>query len=69
MVLVRLETSNGRFVGNVEVLPFLTAPEILLWGERFFKLHQKNPATYRECFCAVSLTTGERCIELSAMEC
>ncbi|HEY9608945.1 hypothetical protein [Allocoleopsis sp.] len=65
MVLVRLETSDGRFVANVEVLPFLSAPDVVLWGERHFKLHQENPATYRECFVAVSLTTGEKALELS----
>ncbi len=65
MVLVRLETSDGRFVANVEVLPFLTAPDVILWGQRYFKLHLLNPATYRECFVAVSLTTGARALELS----
>lgn len=69
MVIVRLETEDGRFVGNVEVAPFLSAPEILMWGDRFFKLHQATPeAIYRECFCAVSLTTAERCVELSILE-
>lgn len=67
MILVRLETADGRFVANVEVLPFLSAPDVILWGERHFKLHQdqENPATYRECFVAVSLTSGERALELS----
>lgn len=65
MVLVRLETSVGDFVGIVEVPPFLSAPDVILWGNRHFKLYQENPAIYRECFVAVSFTSGERAVELS----
>jgi hypothetical protein len=66
MVLIRLETEDGRFVGNVEVLPFPEAPKGVVWGQRFFILHQATPeAIYREAFFAFSLTSGDRCMELS----
>lgn len=67
MTLVRLETSDGSFVANVEILPFLKAPDVILWGERHFKLHQENPVTYRECFVAVSFTPSERAVQLSKL--
>lgn len=57
---VKLETSDGRFVVYVEVLPFIEPPEVIIWGSRIFKMHKpgdnKCPDEYRECFafCAVN---------------
>jgi hypothetical protein len=34
----RLFTSDRRFVKDVEILPFNTPPDLLVWGERFFIL-------------------------------
>lgn len=67
MVIVRLETSEGQFVANVEVAPFITPPDVLGWGNRVFKFESNKPATYRECFMVYSLTSGERAAELSAI--
>lgn len=44
----RLETVKGEKVTDVEVPPFDPPPEILIWGQRFFKHHEG--ATYREAF-------------------
>ena len=56
MPTARLEVSTGEFVANVEVIPFNEPPEVLIWGSRVFKLHQKaqnfpkDQDVYRECF-------------------
>lgn len=52
---IKLETSSGDFVHEQEIPPFQTAPEVIGWGNRVFKLHrtEKNPdgyTFYRECF-------------------
>jgi hypothetical protein len=73
MILVRLETGDERFVGNVEIMPFLEAPAIVIWGDRFFILKYGSPhplyenvkAIYTEVFAAISFTSGARCMELS----
>ena len=36
----QLLTSAKEFVAEVEIPPFNTPPDILVWGERFFKLDQ-----------------------------
>jgi hypothetical protein len=69
MVVVRLETSNGCLVGKVEIMAFdEQLPDVVLWGNRVFTLVYPEPdACYRECFFAISLTTPERCVELSGV--
>lgn len=59
MKRVRLETADGKFVFDGEILPFLPIgnlspwPRVLIWGERFFMIHDEAPpATYREVFVA-----------------
>ena len=68
MLLVRLETEDGSFVGIVEILPFFTPPKVLIWGNRVFILHSHvdEEITYRECFAVVSITGVERALELAA---
>lgn len=68
MLLVRLETEDGNFVGIVEILPFCSPPRVLIWGNRVFTLysHVNDDVTYRECFAVVSITSSERAIELAA---
>lgn len=56
LVRVRLETGDGQFVSDVLVMPFKVAPDVVLWGSRYFQLHQENPATYRECFATVAFS-------------
>ena len=35
--IIRLETADGGFVGWARLPPFNKAPDILVWGERFFR--------------------------------
>jgi hypothetical protein len=35
--LVRLETADRGFVGWARIPPFARAPDMLIWGERFFR--------------------------------
>lgn len=72
MILIRLETEDGRFVGNVEIAPFETLPNIVIWDNRHFLLKNSSPPAlmrvigiYWETFAAVSLTTPRRSLELS----
>ena len=72
MILIRLETGDEKFVGNVEIMPFLEAPAIVIWGDRHFVLKNsshpndlKVRAIYKEAFAAISFTSGARCMELS----
>lgn len=46
---VQLVTRDGGLVGTVELPPFAVPPEVVCWGERFFK--QTGPDTYTEVFC------------------
>lgn len=50
MKQIKLETEDGRFVGEHAIPPFLGGfePSVILWGSRFFKLLEGN--IYRECF-------------------
>jgi hypothetical protein len=53
MLEIRLETEDGRFVCVASIPPFLTLPEVVLWGQRFFKLASEVPdalPVYREAF-------------------
>lgn len=50
---VKLETSDGEHVGHSHVPPFNKPPDVLLWGDRVFKLHEDakhGAVVYRECF-------------------
>ena len=63
--IARLEVSTGEFVTNVYVLPFNEPPDVLIWGTRIFKLHQKasdfpnDPDIYRECFAWYATEVSE----------
>ncbi len=36
MMRIRLCTNHGEYVATVEIVPFLTLPEVVGWGERVF---------------------------------
>ncbi len=48
MIPVRLETADGALVAEEAVPPFLTPPEVVIWGQRFFRLYESG--VYREAF-------------------
>lgn len=41
---VKLFTADGGFVAEVEIAPFQTMPEVLIWGARVFVWHD-DPAS------------------------
>lgn len=45
---VKLLTNTFLFVAEVELPPFVIMPEVLIWGQRFFK--QASEDTYTEVF-------------------
>lgn len=66
---VKLETADDKHVGWAKVLPFLKAPDVLIWGERVFRLagsFEPGPARspgdpdafhlYKEAFSHVVVT-------------
>jgi len=52
MVKVKLLTSSGHDVADVEIPPFNKPPDVLGWGTRVFTLYatHEDALTYRECF-------------------
>lgn len=59
---VRLETKDGHHVQDVYIPPFLSLPDVLIWGNRTFTFHGElsadgDPccAEYREAFCHMVL--------------
>jgi hypothetical protein len=50
---VKLSTGDGRFVANVLIPPFKTMPEVLRWGDRYFKFVSESE--YSEVFCIAVL--------------
>lgn len=36
MITVTLNAESGGFVAHVKILPFQTAPAVVVWGDRFF---------------------------------
>ena len=48
MIVIRLETSLGDYVDTVTIPKFQVAPEVVIWGERVFRL--ARPEVYREVF-------------------
>lgn len=48
MTFVKLFTASGEFVAEVEIPPFDTFPEVLIWGSRVFRLGDDD--VYREAF-------------------
>jgi hypothetical protein len=57
MIQIRLAIRDGGHVADVIIPPFVSLPEVVVWGERFFLFHHeiKNDgdpcaAEYRECF-------------------
>ena len=51
--VVRLETSDGRFIADAEPLLPLEPTEIVVWGERFFVRYEKKRDTWREVYPTV----------------
>jgi len=56
--MFRLTTKDGSHVADVNVPPFKTNPDVLVWGDRVFQFHEEivvpdDPCTasYREAFC------------------
>jgi hypothetical protein len=53
MMRVRLETREGELVTMGRVPPFNIAPEVLIWGVRVFRWHERakdQTEVYREAF-------------------
>lgn len=57
MIRIRLTVRDGAYVADVSIPPFKSMPEVIVWGQRFFGLHQmldepEDPcaAEYREVF-------------------
>ncbi len=57
MMKIRLAVRDGGHVTDVEIPPFQTFPEVVVWGQRFFSFHSElsgdgEPcaAEYREVF-------------------
>jgi hypothetical protein len=55
--MFRLATKDGSHVADVQVPPFQSNPDVLIWGDRVFQFHAAisgggDPcsAEYRECF-------------------
>ncbi|MBW4486110.1 MAG: hypothetical protein KME14_26605 [Tildeniella torsiva UHER 1998/13D] len=50
--IIRLETDLGGFVREAEILPFIEGrgPDVIIWGDRCFKLVPTTQGLYRECF-------------------
>ena len=48
LAVIRLETAIGDFVDTVAIPKFSKSPEVIIWGERIFKLYA--PEVYREAF-------------------
>lgn len=57
-----LYTAQGAEVAAVEVLPFTTPPDVIVWGTRTFALMADGQ--YFECFAYHALTTGEEAMRL-----
>lgn len=55
MMTVKLLTSQGEFVAEVEIPAFDKWPEVLIWGVRTFVLRSEIPAVpeYGEVFAFV----------------
>ena len=56
LVKVRLETADGHFVCTGKMPPFVTYPEVVVWGLRVFQLvtvtKTGEMTKYREVFCS-----------------
>jgi hypothetical protein len=55
---MRLTIRDGGHVADVEIPPFKSLPDVLVWGDRVFSFHQSRSddgdpcsAEYREVFC------------------
>lgn len=55
MKLVRLETSDGKYVATGEILPMIELPPIVLFGSRIFQRYEED--VYREAFHTAVLKT------------
>ena len=53
MFKAKLLTTDGRYVCTAILPPFVTPPEVLVWGIRAFKYVPRTPGqkdVYYECF-------------------
>lgn len=50
-VLVTLYTANLEEVIKIEIIRFITPPDVVIWGDRVFT--KVNDKAYREAFCYV----------------
>jgi hypothetical protein len=57
MMKIRLAIREGGHVADVEIPPFQSLPEVIVWGQRFFSFYSElsgdvEPCTaeYREVF-------------------
>jgi hypothetical protein len=55
----RLFTQDRRFVKDVEIPPFNTPPDLLVWGERFFILDETAGSVQPEYLEAFSFFVVE----------
>jgi hypothetical protein len=62
MIRVRLAIRDGGHVAEVEIPPFQSLPDVIVWGDRVFSFHMSMDidgemcrAEYREVFCYVIL--------------
>jgi hypothetical protein len=66
MLTVRLAVRDGGHVADLQIPPFVTLPEVLIWGQRVFAFHAERAsgedpaiAEYREVFFYWVPITGE----------
>lgn len=60
MFEIRLETANGDYVITGIIPPFQTLPEVVIWGERVFRLASDDgeaTPVYREVFFVAVVQT------------
>jgi len=58
---IKLETREGAHVANGEILPYMTPPTVVRWGDRTFLAHdlEAKPPVYREAFVGYVVATVE----------
>lgn len=54
-MIVHLETAEGELVGSFDITMFMMMPEVLVWGDRMFRLRDfsvgsMKPHIFREIF-------------------
>lgn len=51
---IRLRTRDRSLVAHVEMMPYKMLPEVVMWGDRFFRhdAYEMLMPIYSEIFCA-----------------